>query len=157
MSKATEIINKLASSEQSGWLEDAKWRSENRDWLDKSFKLAVKILREIRRQKPLNGMTQRKLAEEMGVSPQYINKIVKGKENLTLETISKIEAVLGVSLFEVPSNTVYLPFERAQEYSSPLNRFKAKKIGNYSAFWGEEETCLAEPDDDYLPNGTHGY
>lgn len=127
MSKATEIINELASGEQSAWLEDANWQSENRDWLDKSFRIAVRILREIRRQKPLNGMTQKKLAEEMGVSAQHINKIVKGKENLTLETISKIEAVLGISLFEVPSNTVNIPLERTHKYSLPLNPLHAKK------------------------------
>jgi len=48
-------------------------------------------------------MTQKKLAKLMGVSPQYINKVVKGKENLTLETITKIEQVLGITLIEVPS------------------------------------------------------
>ena len=42
------------------------------------------------------------LAEEMGVTPQYISKVVKGKENLTLETIAKIEEVLGIKLVEVP-------------------------------------------------------
>jgi len=40
---------------------------------------------------------------DMGVTPQYINKIVKGKENLTLETIAKIEKALGITLIEVPS------------------------------------------------------
>lgn len=157
MSKATEIINELASGEQSAWLEDANWRSENRDWLDKSFRIAVRILREIRRQKPLNGMTQKKLAEEMGVSAQHINKIVKGKENLTLETISKIEAVLGISLFEVPSNTVNIPLERTHEFSLPLNPLHAKKIGTYSVSFNEVETCVYEPGVDYLPNGTNGY
>ena len=34
----------------------------------------------------------------IGVSPQYVNKIVKGKENLTLDTISKLEQALGIKL-----------------------------------------------------------
>ncbi len=38
----------------------------------------------------------------MGVTPQYINKVVKGRENLSLETISKIEKALEISLVEVP-------------------------------------------------------
>lgn len=98
MSKATEIIESVASSQPSGWSKDAAWRNENRDWFKKSFQIAVKILREIRRQKSINGMTQKSLAEAIGVTPQYINKVVKGQENLTLSTIRKIEAVLGISL-----------------------------------------------------------
>ncbi len=61
------------------------------------------MLKEIRVQKPINGMTKKKLAEKMGVTPKYISKVVKGKENLTLETISKIEGVLGIRLVEVPN------------------------------------------------------
>ena len=103
MGKALEKINMLASKKTSTWLEDANVRQANKDWTKRSFKIAVRILREIRAQKPINGMTQRKLAEAMGVSAQYINKVVKGKENLTLETISKIEQVLGISLIQVPT------------------------------------------------------
>ena len=58
-------------------------------------------------------MTQRKLAEKMGVSPQYINKVVKGKENLTLETIAKIEDVLGITLIEVTFAEVGQTIEKA--------------------------------------------
>ncbi|HYX06112.1 MAG TPA: helix-turn-helix transcriptional regulator [Bacteroidales bacterium] len=95
-------INNIASKEVSPWLEDAKKRQQNIALTRHSFKIAVRILREIRAQKPVNGMTRKKLAEAMGVTPQYINKVVKGKENLTLETISKIEGVLGNRLVKVP-------------------------------------------------------
>ena len=44
------------------------------------------------------GLSQKELAERMGVSPQQVSKIVKGQENLTLETISKIEMVLGITI-----------------------------------------------------------
>jgi transcriptional regulator with XRE-family HTH domain len=44
------------------------------------------------------GMTQKQLAELIGVSPQFISKILKGQENLTLETISKIETALGIAI-----------------------------------------------------------
>lgn len=101
MGTVLENINKIASTEKSSWLDEAKERQSNKDWTKRSFKIAVRILREIRAQKATKGMTQKKLAETMGVSPQYINKVVKGKENLTLETISKIEEVLGVQLIEV--------------------------------------------------------
>ncbi len=97
-----ENFRKLISDDRSGWLEKARARQENKAWRRRSFQIAVRILREIRAQKPVNGMTQKVLAEAMGVTPQYINKVVKGKENLTLETISKIEAVLGIRLIEIP-------------------------------------------------------
>jgi transcriptional regulator with XRE-family HTH domain len=106
MGKALENINKIASKEVSSWKREATERRDNIAWTKRSFKIAVRILREIRAQKPLNGMTQKKLAEQMGVTPQYINKVVKGKENLTLETISKIESVLGITLLEIPSGEV---------------------------------------------------
>lgn len=134
-----EKLKNLISDEPSQWLEKAKWRRENRDWLNKSAKIAIKILREIRAQKDKNGMSQKKLAELLNVTPQYINKIVKGQENLSLETICKIERVLGISLIEVPA------FQASQELEVPLlsselalNRNNAKKIASqvadYSAY-----------------------
>lgn len=100
MGAALDNLNKIVLKEPSGWLDDAKARQSNKNWTKRSFKIAVRILREIRVQKPINGMTQKKLAALMDVSPQYINKVVKGNENLTLETIDKIEQVLGISLIE---------------------------------------------------------
>jgi len=97
--KTERIINfeKLVSQEKSGWLEKAKWRQENKAWLEKSALIAIKILRAINNQ----GSSQKKLADKMEVSAQYINKIVKGSENLSLETISKLETALGIQLIEV--------------------------------------------------------
>ena len=44
------------------------------------------------------GWSQRKLAIEMGVSPQQITKIVKGQENLTLETQIKLQNILNIPI-----------------------------------------------------------
>lgn len=38
----------------------------------------------------------------MGCSPQYVNKLLKGQENLQIETIFKIGKILGLKLIEVP-------------------------------------------------------
>lgn len=86
------------SIKDSKWLEQAKWRAENEAWLDISFSIALMIGRWLR----ANGITQKELAERLGYSPQYVSKILKGSENLTLETITKIEKVLGIKLIEVP-------------------------------------------------------
>ena len=43
-------------------------------------------------------LTQRQLAERMGCSAQYISRLLKGEENLSLETIAKLEHALNVSI-----------------------------------------------------------
>jgi len=43
-------------------------------------------------------ITQTALAEIMNCSQQYVSKILKGQENLSLESIWKIESVLGIDL-----------------------------------------------------------
>jgi DNA-binding XRE family transcriptional regulator len=92
-----EKLKKITSKQQSGWLEDAKWREGNEAWLDYSFKIALRVLNTLRSL----PITQRDLAEKMGVTPQHVNKIVKGKENLSLETIAKLEKALGVPIISI--------------------------------------------------------
>jgi transcriptional regulator with XRE-family HTH domain len=60
--------------------------------------LALKIRRILREK----GLSQYELAEKMYVSPAQITKILSGKENLGIKTISKIERALGVNLIEIP-------------------------------------------------------
>ena len=42
-------------------------------------------------------LTQKSLAEKMGCSQQYVSKILKGRENLSIETLCKIETALELS------------------------------------------------------------
>ena len=44
------------------------------------------------------NMSQKDLAAKLGVSAQQVNKIVKGTENLTLETKHDLQRALGVKL-----------------------------------------------------------
>ena len=44
------------------------------------------------------GLTQKALAERMECTQQYVSKILKGKENMSLDTLSKLEDALGISL-----------------------------------------------------------
>ena len=41
----------------------------------------------------LLGLMQKALAERMNCTQQYISKILKGKENMSLDTLSKLENV----------------------------------------------------------------
>ncbi len=96
-SKNLEIFEKLVSNEQSGWLDKFSYYKANKNWLDKSAMVAVNVLETLR----LKGWSQKDLAEKMKVSSQQVNKIVKGQQNLTLETISKLETALEISLIEI--------------------------------------------------------
>ena len=95
--KKEQFLNSI-EDDNGSWIEKARYRRENRGWLRKSQRIAVRVLSVLDEK----GMQQKDLAEALEVSPQQVSKIVKGKQNLTLETISKLEAVLGVKLFEVP-------------------------------------------------------
>jgi len=46
------------------------------------------------------GFTQLMLAEKMNCTQQYISKILKGKKNMSLETICKIENALGIEIIK---------------------------------------------------------
>ncbi|MFA8451648.1 MAG: transcriptional regulator [Bacteroidales bacterium] len=83
-------LDKLSSGE-SNWKESVVARQKNKDWLKHSRKIAIKIVRFLKEK----NIKQKELAEMLGVSAQQVSKIVKGKENLTLETIANIEKVLN--------------------------------------------------------------
>ena len=81
---------------KTSWRENAQWRRENRHWLRYSGYIALRVLNRLEDL----GMSQKELANKMNCSPQYVSKLLKGSENLTLETISKLEKSLGIDLVE---------------------------------------------------------
>ena len=95
--KNLENFQKLVSNEQSGWLDKFLYYKANKSWLDKSAMVAVNILEALK----AKGWSQKDLAQKMKVSAQQVNKILKGQQNLTFETISKLEAALEISLMEI--------------------------------------------------------
>ena len=99
--KSIDFLESKASTTPSKLRERAEWRRANRDWLRKSQQIALNIMTHMEQQ----GLTQKELAQRMGVSPQYVNKILRGSENLSLDTISKVERVLGVELVRTDNIT----------------------------------------------------
>lgn len=97
MNKNLEKLHEIAESETSPLFDKVQERRKNRYWLKKSQQIAVRVLMTLREK----GMSQKQLAEQLEVSPQQVSKIVKGKQNLTLDTISKLEQVLEIPLIEV--------------------------------------------------------
>lgn len=84
----------LVSPANKETLESVRFREENKAWLRESKRIAFKVLKALKEQ----GLSQKDLAQQMGVSPQYVNKLVKGKENFTLETQVKLQDILDIPL-----------------------------------------------------------
>ena len=117
-----EKLNKIISAQKSTWQQEAAWRDENEEWLSQSFDIAVLVLDTLKARK----MTQKMLAEKMKVSPQFINKVVKGQENLSLDTISKLSKALAIKLVEVAGSEgmaeVVYDYQQAYEVSELYRR-----------------------------------
>jgi len=94
-----ELQDKLSahkSSTPSSWREKAMERQANKEWLRYSQKIAMMMLDKMEEL----GITQKAVAERMGCSQQYVSRVLKGLENLSIETIFKIESALGLQILE---------------------------------------------------------
>ena len=92
--KTQEFLEAHQSETPSKWREEAECRRDNWSWLRHSQKIAVKVLLQMKQE----GLTQKALAERMNCTQQYVSKILKGKENMSLDTLSKLEDALGINL-----------------------------------------------------------
>lgn len=91
------MIKEISIQVTENWLGKVEWRKANKDWLRKSSDIALRILDAL----DDLGWNKARLATEMGVSPQQVSKYVKGEENFKLETLCKLEKVLGIELVTV--------------------------------------------------------
>lgn len=76
------------------FMEKLQWRIDNRYWLKTTVKIAIKILGEIRTMK----ITKEDLAIAADISIERITEIVKGRADMTLSEIARIENVLKIKL-----------------------------------------------------------
>lgn len=98
MNQIVNNLRKHQSTTPSRWRERANWREENKSWLRHSQHIAMMMLDKME----ALGMTQRVLAERMGCSQQYVSRILKGHENLSIETMCKIEDALDLAILPQP-------------------------------------------------------
>ncbi|MCH5176282.1 MAG: helix-turn-helix transcriptional regulator [Prevotellaceae bacterium] len=94
MKEVTERLKRHQSSTPSRWREKAEYRLQNKSWLRHSQRIAMLMLDKMEEM----SLTQKQLAEQMGCSQQYVSKVLKGQENLSLETMAKIEDCLNISI-----------------------------------------------------------
>lgn len=142
--KLEELFGKIQKSK---WIDAARESRENQHWLQYSQEIAIAVWEQLQQKK----ITQKMLADEMKVSPQLINKWLKGKENFTLDTISKLEAVLGIKLVKigVDSNRIPIPIELLPKFSEEY-KMPEKYSENTSSFTSAK--VIKMPPTEYLKN-----
>ena len=84
---------------KSKYLQNAKFRIENKKWLSYSSNIALRVLAALEENE---NITKETLAQMIGVIPEYMNNILKGQENLSLETITKLSEALNIELITFP-------------------------------------------------------
>lgn len=94
--KTLDFLEAHQSSTPSKWREEAEWRRANASWLRHSQMIAVKVLLRMKQE----HLTQKSLAERMNCTQQYVSKILKGNENMSLETLTKLEDALGIRIIQ---------------------------------------------------------
>jgi ribosome-binding protein aMBF1 (putative translation factor) len=111
MDNNTAILKKLTANNASTWLTEATANQIKTEAAIKAMQIAIHIGNQLE----AKGISQKMLAAKLQVSPQYISRLLKGKQNLSLETITALELALDISLVSIAS--VALPYELIE---SPL-------------------------------------
>jgi transcriptional regulator with XRE-family HTH domain len=93
--KLDHLIKKSKKNTQ--WKDLAEKELNSGSWIDRSFEIALTVLEKLDE----DGISRSTLAKRMNCSRQYLNKLLKGRENLTLETIDKLENALNTKIIAV--------------------------------------------------------
>lgn len=97
MSKTIDFLKEHESSVPSKFQENAVWRRENREWLKWSRDVALSLVDYME----TNGINRNGLAERLGVTPQYVSKMLSGKVNFSFKSIAEIESKLNIRLLNI--------------------------------------------------------
>ena len=87
------IISKIESAENNTWLIDALSEDER-----KAAEYIALIAQSIQKQRRIQGLTQKQLAEKLGVSQAMVSQWENGEENFTAATLVKLSSALGLRL-----------------------------------------------------------
>ena len=94
--KAVQFLEAHQSGKRSTFVDDVQWKQENASWLRRFRRVAYVIMDYMQD----NHLSRNDIAEKLGVSPQYVSKILSGKVNFSFKTISEIEECLGIEVFQ---------------------------------------------------------
>lgn len=104
-----ERLKEVARPTSAEALKESEYRKKNWDWLEKSALIALDIHAYLRK----NNISKQEFAKMLGVTPAQVTKLLSGKENLGLKTISKIESVLQMDLVAIPNYEHYYSMDAA--------------------------------------------
>lgn len=130
--------------------EELALKLERQEWRELAASIAFTVLALLDKQ----GMTKQQLAKKMGVKPQYVSRVVKGKANITLDTITKLEKALGESIISVSDPTVKISASTPTAVIVPNTQWKVvlhriisvKESCNYDNALCESEICVNNDD-----------
>lgn len=97
MSRTIDFLKQHESNTPSKFQENAEWRCENREWLKWSRDVALSLVDYME----TNGINRNGLAERLGVTPQYVSKMLSGKVNFSFKSIAEIENKLSIKLLSI--------------------------------------------------------
>lgn len=114
-----EKLNELSNNRFDIVIEKSNELKKNRNWLQMSRMVALALRYHLRKK----GIKQNVFASMLNVSPAYVGKLLKGNENLTLETISRIQDLIEEELI-----TIQRPYEnRVPILSYNIQSFRFEK------------------------------
>ncbi|WP_075351244.1 helix-turn-helix domain-containing protein [Algoriphagus marinus] len=89
-----KLKNLAAKNPTSNWKEKVAFRKENKAWIKKATRIALRILDAL----DDKGWNQTDLAKALGVTRQQVSKLVKGQNDYKLSTLTQLEKVLEIQL-----------------------------------------------------------
>ncbi len=92
----SKTANKTLSVTPMPKVQEVEIQQDVKNWVQYSQRIAA-VMSE--RMSEL-GLTQQMLAEKMNCTQQYISNVLKGRKNMSLETICKIENALDIEIIK---------------------------------------------------------
>lgn len=125
------VDNAMAANPNDSWRARPELQKENADWVTDAIVIANKIINALEDQ----DLSQRDLAQRLDVTPQAVNKIVKGRQNLTLGSIRKLEAALGISLISIRHSEAHSSIAKTKMVPKVIHYYRTNIVfdGNITA------------------------
>ncbi len=131
MKEKSENIGPRRFRKVSSWISDAERAIEH----EGEYLIVRKIVLKVLRYMEDNHMTQKELAEKLGVSPQYISKFLHGQDpDIKISTAVRYGRILNIDLISVPDNQVVKPMKATMLFTLVDNyqiKYGTKSDFNY--------------------------
>lgn len=96
-----ESAKKRRMRKVSSWMTDAVKSIDNEEEIIAGKKIVLKVLRYME----ANHISQKELAERLGVSPQYVHKFLHGQgADIKVSTALRYGRILNLKLIEIPED-----------------------------------------------------